>query len=124
MSDLNVTSTVHHVGAHPPAAGSVPGHNTDNGTPSVPKENLSAENALKHNAAKGQLKSIVDRIEQMNEEIKALTSDRGDIYTEAKGNGFDVKALRTVVRLRAMDAQKRAEQDAVLDVYMLALGMI
>jgi uncharacterized protein (UPF0335 family) len=124
MSDLNVTTTVSHVGAHPPAAGSVPGHNTETGTPSVPKHEAGPKVQQHEAAAKAQLKSIVERVEQLNDEIKALTEDRGDIYTEAKGNGFDVKALRTVVRLRAMDANKRAEQDAVLDTYMLALGMI
>jgi uncharacterized protein (UPF0335 family) len=114
----NVESTITHIGA-PPA-----GHNTTSGTPSVPKENLSPENQLKHTSAKSQLKSIVERIEAIEADKKELSDDIRGMYVEAKGNGFDVKALRTVVRMRKMDASKRAEQDAVLDTYMLALGMI
>ena len=72
----------------------------------------------------GQLKAIVERIESVNESIKELTSDRGDIFSEAKGNGFDVKALRTIIRLRAMSPDDRAAQEAVLDTYKQALGML
>jgi len=72
----------------------------------------------------GQLKAIVERIESVNENIKELTSDRGDIFSEAKGNGFDVKALRTIIRLRAMSPDDRAAQEAVLDTYKQALGML
>lgn len=76
-----------------------------------------------HNS-KEQLKSIVERIENLDGQIKELRSDQKDILTEAKGNGFDVKALRTIVRLRAEDPNKRAEREAVLETYMQALGMI
>jgi len=72
----------------------------------------------------GQLKAIVERIEHMNEEIKALSNDRADIFKEAKGSGLDVKALRTVVRLRAMKPDDVAAQEAVLDTYKQALGML
>lgn len=75
-----------------------------------------------HNS-KEQLKSIVERIENLAEQIKELRSDQSDIYSEAKGNGFDVKALRQIVRLRAEDPNKRAEREAILDTYMQALGM-
>lgn len=71
----------------------------------------------------GQLKSIVERIERVNEEIKDLQSDRSDIFKEAVGNGFDRKALQTIVRLRAMSPDDRAAQEAVLDTYKHALGM-
>jgi uncharacterized protein (UPF0335 family) len=71
-----------------------------------------------------QLKAIVERVEHLNEEIKGLTSDRGDIFKEAKGNGFDVKALRTIIRLRAMNPDDIAEQEAILDTYKSALGML
>lgn len=71
----------------------------------------------------GQLKSIVERIEKLGEEIKELKDDQGDIYKEAGGNGFDVKALRQIIQLRKMDPNKRAERDAILDTYMSALGM-
>lgn len=71
-----------------------------------------------------QLKSVVERIENVNEQIKGLTDDRGDIFKEAKGNGFDVKALRTIIRLRAMNPDDIAEQEAILDTYKNALGML
>lgn len=76
-----------------------------------------------HNS-KEQLKSIVERIENLDGQIKELRSDQKDIFAEAKGNGFDVKALRTIVRLRAEDPNKRAEREAVLETYMQALGMV
>lgn len=80
---------------------------------------------LGHNSvAKDQLKSIIERIEKLEEEKKALSDDVRDIYAEAKGNGFDVKALRTVVRMRRQDANERQEQEAVLETYLNALGMI
>ena len=74
--------------------------------------------------AKDQLKAIVERIERLEEEKKTISDDIRDIYSEAKGNGFDVKALRTIVRMRKQDADERAEQEAVLEVYLAALGMI
>ncbi len=74
--------------------------------------------------AKDQLKAFVERIERLEEEKKALADDIRDVYAEAKGNGFDVKALRTVVRLRKQDSQERAEQEAILETYMQALGML
>ena len=74
--------------------------------------------------AKDQLKAIIERIEHLEEEKKAISDDIRDVYAEAKGNGFDVKALRTVVRLRKQDKTERAEQEAILEVYLQALGMI
>jgi len=74
--------------------------------------------------ANDQLKSIIERIERMEEEKKTIADDIRDIYAEAKGNGFDVKALRTIVRLRKQDANKRAEEETILETYMQALGMI
>lgn len=70
-----------------------------------------------------QLKSVVERIENVNEQIKGLTSDRSDIYKEASGNGLDSKALRTIVRMRAMKPDDLAAQEAILDTYKHALGM-
>jgi uncharacterized protein (UPF0335 family) len=72
----------------------------------------------------GQLKAIVERIEHVNEEIKGLTTDRGDIFKEATGNGYDAKALRKIIALRKLSADDRAEQDAILETYMTALGMV
>jgi uncharacterized protein (UPF0335 family) len=74
--------------------------------------------------AKDQLKAIVERIERLEEEKKAIADDIRDVYAEAKGNGFDTKALRTVVRLRKQDKSEREEQEAVLETYLHALGMI
>jgi uncharacterized protein (UPF0335 family) len=74
--------------------------------------------------AKDQLKAIIERIERLEEEKKAISDDIRDVYAEAKGNGYDVKALRTVIRLRKQDKQEREEQEAILDTYLQALGMI
>jgi uncharacterized protein (UPF0335 family) len=73
--------------------------------------------------AKDQLKAFVERIERLEEEKKATSDDIRDVYAEAKGTGFDVKALRTIVRLRKQDANERREQQAVLETYMHALGL-
>ncbi len=70
----------------------------------------------------GQLQSIVERIENVNEQIKGLTDDRGDIFKEAGGQGFDVKALRRVIAIRKMDAGKHQEFEDIVDTYMSALG--
>ena len=67
------------------------------------------------------LKSFVERIERLEEEIKGLSDDKRDIYTEAKGDGFDIKILRQVIRLRKQDKGEREEQDTLLDLYMQAL---
>jgi len=77
-----------------------------------------------HRFAKDQLKAFVERVERLEEEKKALADDIRDVYAEAKGNGFDVKALRTIVRLRKQDANERAEAETILETYMQALGML
>ena len=74
--------------------------------------------------AREQLKSIVERIERLNEDKKAIADDVKDVYAEAKGNGYDVAALRAIIRLRKQDAAKRQEQETILETYMQALGMI
>lgn len=74
--------------------------------------------------AKDQLKSIIERIERLEEERKTISDDVRDVYAEAKGNGYDVKALRTIVRMRKQDANERAEAETILETYMQALGMI
>ena len=74
--------------------------------------------------AKDQLRSIVERVEKLEEEKKAIADDIRDVFGEAKVNGFDVKALRAIVRLRKMEASEREEQDAILETYMHALGML
>ena len=77
-----------------------------------------------HRFAKDQLKAFVERIERLEEEKKAIADDVRDVYAEAKGNGFDVKALRAVVRLRKQDVDARKEQEAILETYLHALGML
>jgi uncharacterized protein (UPF0335 family) len=74
--------------------------------------------------AKDHLKAFIERIERLEEEKKALSDDIRDVYAEAKGNGFDVKALRVVVRLRKQDVNERREQEVIVETYMHALGMI
>ncbi|HUL89513.1 MAG TPA: DUF2312 domain-containing protein [Pseudolabrys sp.] len=73
--------------------------------------------------AKDQLKAFVERIERLEEEKKATSDDIRDVYAEAKGTGFDTKALRSIVRLRKLDTDERREQQEVLDTYLHALGM-
>jgi uncharacterized protein (UPF0335 family) len=71
----------------------------------------------------GQLKSIIERIENLEEEKRNIASDIKDVYGEAKANGFDAKILRKVVSLRRQEASERHEQEAILDLYLKALGM-
>ena len=73
--------------------------------------------------AQDQLRAFIERIERMEEEKKAIADDIKEIYAEAKGNGFDTKVLRQVVRIRKQDHSERLEQEALLDLYMAALGM-
>jgi len=70
------------------------------------------------------LRTIIERIERLEEEKKALSDDIREVYSEAKGAGFDVTVLRQVIRLRKMDASDRSEMEEVLDVYKRALGMM
>ena len=74
--------------------------------------------------AKDHLKAFVERIERLEEEKKTIADDIRDVYAESKGNGFDVKALRAVIRLRKQDAQERQEHELILDTYLNALGML
>lgn len=74
--------------------------------------------------AREQLQALIERIERLEEEKAATASDIRDVYAEGKGNGFDVAALRMIVKLRKIDADKRREQEAVLDTYKHALGML
>jgi len=73
--------------------------------------------------AKEHLKSFIERIERLEEEKAALAADIREVYSEAKGTGFDTKIMRQVVRLRKLDTADRQEQDAILDLYLSALGM-
>jgi uncharacterized protein (UPF0335 family) len=74
--------------------------------------------------AREQLRSIVERIERLEEEKRAISDDIKEVYGEAKANGFDTKVLRQVVRMRKQDLTERQEQDAIRDLYLHALGML
>lgn len=73
--------------------------------------------------AQGQLRSLVERIERLEEEKKAIAGDIKEVYAEAKANGFDTKILRKVVMIRKKDRTEREEEEAMLDLYLHALGM-
>ena len=77
----------------------------------------------KANFAKDQLKSLIERVERLEEEKSALGNDLKEVYAEAKGHGFDTKIMRQVVRIRKMESHEREERDALLDLYLSALGM-
>jgi uncharacterized protein (UPF0335 family) len=68
-----------------------------------------------------QLTAVVERLERIEEEIKELTEGKKEIYLEAKGNGFDVKTLREVIRIRKQDPKERDEQESLLDIYLQAI---
>lgn len=73
---------------------------------------------------KEQLKSYIERIERLETEKSELTTDIGEVYSEAKANGYDTKIMRQIVKLRKLDAAERDEQDQLLDLYQQALGML
>ncbi|MCY1704796.1 MULTISPECIES: DUF2312 domain-containing protein [Pannonibacter] len=73
--------------------------------------------------AADQLRAFVERIERLEEEKKVISDDIKDVYAEAKGNGFDVKILRKVISLRKKQPHEREEEEAILDLYLQALGM-
>jgi len=74
--------------------------------------------------AQDQLRSFIERIERLEEEKKTISDDIKDVYAEAKGTGFDTKVLRKVISIRKQDANERQEQEAILDLYLQALGMM
>jgi uncharacterized protein (UPF0335 family) len=73
--------------------------------------------------AKDQLRSIIERIEKLEEEKRGISEDIKEVYAEAKGNGFDTKVLRKVIALRRQDRDERMEQEAIMELYLNALGM-
>lgn len=73
--------------------------------------------------AADQLKSFVERLERLEEEITAIQDDKKDVYAEAKGMGFDTKIIKQVLKIRRQDKSEREEQEAVLELYLQALGM-
>jgi uncharacterized protein (UPF0335 family) len=82
-----------------------------------------ADSATSDSSA-ARLKSFIERIERLEEEKAGIAADIKDVYSEAKGTGFDVKIMRQIVRLRKMESSDRQEQEELLDLYQRALGMI
>ena len=74
--------------------------------------------------AQGRLRSLVERLERLEEDKQAVMLDMKEVFAEAKGEGYDVKILRKVIRIRKQDKAKRQEEDAILDLYLSALGEI
>lgn len=80
--------------------------------------------AVEESVAQDQLRSFIERIERLEEEKAAISADIKEIYAEAKGNGFETPILRQIVKIRKKDANERMEQEAILELYMSALGMV
>ena len=85
---------------------------------------MSDETVSTTSVAAGQLKSVVERIERLEEEKKEVAEQIKEVYAEAKANGFDAKTLRKIVALRKKPTEEREEEEALLDLYMSALGML
>lgn len=86
-------------------------------------EATAAAESTPEGVAADRLRSFIERVERLEEEKAALGTDIGEVYSEAKGNGFDVKIMRKIVALRKLDSADRAEQDAILTLYREALGL-
>jgi len=89
-----------------------------------PDETFDASPDVLTSAAQGRLRTLVERLERLDEDKQAVLADMKEVFTEAKGEGYDVKILRKVLRIRKMDAAKRQEEEAVTDLYLSALGLI
>ena len=87
-----------------------------------PKTRTKKASDASHAIAVGRLRGFIERVERLEEEKAALAADIREVYAEAKGEGFDPKTMRQVVRLRKMDRQDRQEQEALLELYLGALG--
>jgi uncharacterized protein (UPF0335 family) len=85
-------------------------------------DDASASIEILNGTAQTQLKTIIERIERLEEDKAAIMADQKEVFAEAKGNGFDVKIIRKVVRLRKQDRAKRLEEEAILDLYLSAIG--
>lgn len=85
-------------------------------------DDITAESA--QTVAAGQLRAFIERIERLEEEKQTIADDIKEVFAEAKGTGFDVKAMRTIIRLRKKDQAEREEEESILDLYKAALGMV
>ena len=84
-------------------------------------EDITADSA--QTVAAGQLRAFIERVERLEEEKQTIADDIKEVFAEAKGTGFDTKAMRTIIRLRKKDQAERQEEEAMLDLYKAALGM-
>lgn len=84
-------------------------------------DDITAESA--QTVAAGQLRAFIERIERLEEEKQTIGDDIKEVFAEAKGTGFDTKAMRTIIRLRKKDRAEREEEQAILDLYLSTLGM-
>jgi uncharacterized protein (UPF0335 family) len=82
----------------------------------------SAHPDILNQTAQGQLRGIVERVERLEKEKAEIADQIREVFAEAKGNGFDVKVLRKTIKIRKMDRAKRQEEEAILDLYLTALG--
>jgi uncharacterized protein (UPF0335 family) len=87
-------------------------------------DDASAHSDVLNQTAQNQLKSIIERVERLEQEKAEIAEQVKEVFSEAKGNGFDVKILRKVIRIRKQDRAKRMEEDAILDLYLSAIGEI
>lgn len=87
------------------------------------QEGIMADTVSSDSVAQDQIRAFIERIERLEEEKGSLACDIKEVYAEAKGNGFDTKVLRKIVSIRKQDHNERMEQEALLDLYLTALGM-
>ena len=85
-------------------------------------DDASASIEILNTTAQGKLKSLIERIERLEEDKAAVSADLKEVYAETKGEGFDVKIVRKVIRLRKQDTAKRQEEEALIDLYISAIG--
>ncbi len=83
-----------------------------------------AEDVTNSGVAAEELKQFIERIERLEEEKAGIAGDIKDVFAELKGRGFDAKAIRQILRIRKQDHSERQEQEAILELYMQALGMV
>lgn len=86
--------------------------------------NTATQNVTGNQSSKDQLKKFIERIERLEEEKKTISTDIGEVYSEAKGTGYDTKTIKRIVALRKKEAHVVQEEEAMLDMYKKALGMI
>jgi uncharacterized protein (UPF0335 family) len=105
-------------------AKALPGFN-EHGSPELPpmKDDMMDETSTTETVAAAELRQFIERVERLEEEKAAIQGDIKDVMGEAKGRGYDTKAIRTIIRLRKKDANERIEEETILQTYMAALGM-